>query len=50
VELILFGPHFSDVDMEEADGIAFEVLLRMSIAFDVGQSADTMALEATVQQ
>ena len=46
VELALFSPHFSDVDVEEADRIALELFLRRSVAFDVRQSTNTMAKAA----
>jgi hypothetical protein len=49
VELTLFGPHLSNVDVEEANRVTLELLLRRSIAFDVQQSADAMTLQATVQ-
>ncbi len=46
MELALFCPYFSDVDMEKADRIGLELLLRGLIAFDIGQSADAMTLQA----
>jgi hypothetical protein len=39
VELSLFGPHLCDVDVEEADRVALELLLRRLDTFDVRQAA-----------
>jgi hypothetical protein len=44
VELTLFSPHFSDVDVEEADRVTLELLLCWSVAF-----ADAMTLQAAMQ-
>jgi hypothetical protein len=49
VELALFGAHLSDIDVEEADRIGLELLLRRPVAFDIRQAADAVALQAAVQ-
>ena len=49
VELAFGGLHFGDVDMEEADRIAFEFGPRGFFAFHFGQTADAMTLQATVE-
>ena len=50
VELSLGGLHFGDVDVEEADGIGFEPLLRRLVAFDVDKPPDSMPLQAAMQR
>jgi hypothetical protein len=45
----LFGAHPGDVDVEVADRIALEGLLGGLVAFRLGQPADVVALEASVQ-
>ncbi|KRQ07623.1 hypothetical protein AOQ73_12410 [Bradyrhizobium pachyrhizi] len=49
VELAFSGLELSDVDVEIADRIDFELLLRGLAAFDLRQSADAVALEAAMQ-
>ena len=44
VQLALFGPHLGDVDVEVADRVAFELLLRRLVTFDIRQAADAVAL------
>lgn len=43
------GPDLGNVDMEMADGIALELLLRLTPVLHVRQTADAMTLEQTVQ-
>jgi hypothetical protein len=50
IELSLRRLNFSDVDVEEADRIALELLPRRLVAFDLGQSADPVVLEAAMQR
>ena len=49
VQLALLGPHLGDVDVEVADRIGLELLLRRLVAFDIGQAADAVALQTAVQ-
>jgi len=49
VELAFGGLDFSDVDVEVTDRISFELLLGRLTAFDLRQSTDAVALEATMQ-
>jgi hypothetical protein len=49
VQLAFLGADLGDVDVEVAERTALEGLLRGLIALDLGQSADAVALEATVQ-
>ena len=49
MELALFGSDLCDVDVEEADRIGLELLLRRSVALDIRQSADAVALQTAVQ-
>jgi hypothetical protein len=50
----MFGPgictHLCDVDVEVADRVALELLLRRLVALDIRQPADAMTLEAAVQR
>src|SRR5215210_300783 len=48
VELALGGLHLGDVDMKEADRIGLELLANGLVAFEVGQSADAVALKTAV--
>lgn len=48
IELALGGLHLGDVDMEEADRISLELLLRDLLASDIRQASDAMALEAAM--
>ena len=50
VELALSGPHLGQVDVEEADRIAVELLPPGLVTFHLGQTADAMAFETTVQR
>lgn len=43
------GLHLGDVDVEIADRIALELLLRSDVARDVRQARDVVALQAAVQ-
>ncbi|MGC0321001.1 hypothetical protein ABIG06_001630 [Bradyrhizobium sp. USDA 326] len=49
VELALLSANLGDVDMEVADRIGLERLLGRLVTGDLGQAADPMALQATVQ-
>jgi hypothetical protein len=49
VELALGGSHLGQVDMEEANRIAFKLLLARLIALDLGQTAYTMSLQAPMK-
>src|SRR5262249_27026634 len=49
IELAFSGLQFSDVDMEIADRISFELFPRRLAAFDLQQSADAVALETAMQ-
>jgi hypothetical protein len=49
VELALGGPHLGQVDVEEADLIAVELLLTRLIALDLGQTAYAMSLQAPMK-
>jgi hypothetical protein len=42
--------HLDNVDMEVADGVALELLLRFLVAFDIGQPRNTMTLKASMQR
>jgi hypothetical protein len=44
VEPPLLGVNLSDVDVEVADGIFSELLLRRLVALDFGQAANAVAL------
>jgi hypothetical protein len=44
VELSLGGLNFSNVDVEEADGVALELLAPRLVAFDIRQARDAMTL------
>jgi hypothetical protein len=50
IELALSGPHFGDVDVEEADWIGLELALGRGFAFDLWQAGDPMTLEASMQR
>ncbi len=50
IELALGGVDLGDVDMEIADWISFEFLLRRFIAFDLGQPGYVVALETSMQR
>ena len=50
VHLAFGGPHFGNIDVEEADRVALEALPLRLIAFDVRQAGDPLSLEATVQR
>ena len=49
VELALGSLHLGDVDVEEADGVAFEFLPPGLVAFDIGQARDAMSLQAPMK-
>ena len=49
MQLAVIGAHFGNVDMEVADGIGFEGLLRFSFRFHVRQSGNAMALVEAMQ-
>ncbi|MDR6147788.1 hypothetical protein QE363_003581 [Sphingomonas sp. SORGH_AS870] len=42
--------HFGNIDVEEADRVAFEALPLRFVAFDVRQAGDPVPLEASVQR
>jgi hypothetical protein len=46
VEFAFFGPHFGNVDVEEAVGL--ELLIRRIVPLDVRQLADAVALQTAV--
>ena len=48
-QLALFGAQLGDIDVDEADGVAIERLLRR-VALELGQATDAVALEAAVQR
>ena len=50
MELAFFGPHFGNVDVEEADRVGFELLLRRLAPLDIRQLADAVALQTTMQR
>lgn len=50
VELAFGGLHLSDVDVEVADRVALELLLRGDVARDLRQARDVMALQAAMQR
>ena len=50
MELAFLGPHFGNVDMEEADRVSLELLPRRLVPLDIWQLADAMTLEATMQR
>ena len=50
MELVFLGPHFGNVDMEEADRVSLELLPRRLVPLDIWQLADAMTLEATMQR
>lgn len=49
VQLAFLGPHFGDVDVEEAERIGPEDLSGGVVALDLGQPADPVSLQAAVQ-
>lgn len=49
IEPALRRLHLGDVDMEETDGIALELLFRRQIAVQIGKTADPMPLQAPMQ-
>ena len=49
VELAFSGLELSNVDVEVADRVSLELFLRRPAAFDLRQSADTVALETAMQ-
>ncbi len=50
VELAFGGLHFGNIDVEEADRVAFEALTLRFVAFDVRQARDAVSLQASVQR
>ena len=42
--------HLGNVNVQEADGAGFELLLRGQIALEIGKSADPMPLQAPMQR
>jgi hypothetical protein len=50
MELAFFGPHFGNVDVEEADRVGFELLPRRLAPLDIRQLADAVALQTTMQR
>ena len=49
-ELALGSLHLGNVDVEEADGVALELLALRLIAFDIRQARDIVPLQAPVQR
>ena len=50
MELAFFGPHLGNVDVEEANRISFELLLRRLVPLDIRQLVDAVALQTAVQR
>ena len=50
IELALGSLHLGDVDVEEADGVALELLPLGLVAFDIRQARDAMPLQAPMQR
>ena len=50
VELSLGSLHFGDVDLEKADRIGLELLLRRLVAFNGDKPPDSMPLQAPMQR
>jgi len=50
VELSFCGLHLGDVDVEEPDGVALELLPLGLVTLDIRQPRDAMALKAAVQR
>ena len=50
VQLAFGSPHFGDVDVEVANGVCLELLLRFLVSRHFGQSADPVALQTAVQR
>lgn len=50
IELTLGGLHLRNVDVEIADRIAFELLLRQLVAFHIWQARNAVALQASMQR
>ena len=49
VELAFSCLHLGDVDVEEANGVALELLTLGLVAIDIRQPRDAMSLQATMQ-
>ena len=49
VELFFFGANLGDIDVKVAYRIGLELLLCWLVAFDLGPSADAVALETAMQ-
>ena len=49
VEFTFLGANLCEIDMEVTDGIGFELLAGRAGCIEMGQSADAVALEATVK-
>ena len=50
VEPAFGGPHLGKIDVEEADRVGLELGLGGRLAFDFGQAADAVTLQAAVQR
>jgi len=50
IKLPFAGLHFGDVDVEEPDGVALELLAPGLVAFDIRQARDAMTLKAPMQR
>jgi hypothetical protein len=46
----LDGLHFGNVDVEDADGVAFEFLLGRLVAFRIWQAPDPVTLQVAIQR
>lgn len=46
MQLALFSAHIGNVDVEVADRVALELLLRRPVAVDIRQAADAVTLHA----
>jgi hypothetical protein len=49
IKLALGGPGLGDVDVEAADRISLQLLLRRPAAFNLRQSVDAVALKAAMR-
>lgn len=49
IELALFCPDLGNVDVEEADRVAFELLLLRLVTFDIRQARYSMPLQTSMQ-
>jgi hypothetical protein len=50
IELALGGLRLRNIDVEEADGIAFELLVLGLVTLDIRQARDAMTLQTPMQR